>query len=199
MFCFMQTILLLLFYLGWGLVCKGPCNLSPLNCFQETLVINYPKSKILLFTKTRKQNPLQWSINGCNIEQIKAFSYLGILFSADLSWTPQLRTPFKEKLCANAINRVFHNTGVKYISGAVWVFNLKVVPLFFYCSPIWIKAISDNIDQSLQFLRKALKVPHGVWNIVLWAEFVKIRARLYAFRLRLKLFWAEDGLVPALE
>ncbi|KAL8163154.1 UNVERIFIED_CONTAM: hypothetical protein K2H54_012388 [Gekko kuhli] len=87
---------------------------------------------------------------------------------------PPFRTALnKAKLCVSAINRFFHNKGEKYNPGAVQAFKLKVAPLIVYGPAIWIKAISDNIDQSLaQFLRKILNmnIPCCMSNVVSWAE-----------------------------
>lgn len=51
-------------------------------CKEETLNINYAKTKIL-----RK---ISWSIHGIPMEQCNSFKYLGVTFSESLNWNTHL-------------------------------------------------------------------------------------------------------------
>lgn len=79
------------------------------------------------------------------------------------------------------------------------MFNL-VPPIILYGSVFWIKAISENVAQSLtRFLRKILIILCCISNILLQKESgqlsLKRRGWLCTFKLRLKCVFAEDGLL----
>lgn len=100
-------------------------------------------------------------------DQFKNFTYLGIWFSADLFWTPQLGTALhKAKPCANTINRFFHKKG----GGGIFLERCKLLiwkwsPLFFMAQLSGLKLyliISINL---VQLLRKILNIPCCVSNV----------------------------------
>ena len=49
------------------------------------------KTKCMLFHKRRQLNPIQFSINGEDIDVVSHFNYLGIILDENISWKNMLQ------------------------------------------------------------------------------------------------------------
>ncbi|CAI7935382.1 Hypothetical predicted protein, partial [Podarcis lilfordi] len=112
-------------------------------CKAEALNINDKQSKFLLFTRSRKLQLEPLKIIGGYLEKVKAFKYLGLIFTYNLSWTTHLQSAFlAATTTSNAIVRFYHQKGGKHLPAAIQIFNAKVVPKLLYGCEVWTTAIS---------------------------------------------------------
>lgn len=79
----------------YSIACKTGAGMHRLwqsfsNYCSKELVINYSKSKVLFFTEKFK-----WSVTGHNIDQVKQFRHLGVMFQANLSWKIYLNSAMR--------------------------------------------------------------------------------------------------------
>ncbi|CAI5777917.1 Hypothetical predicted protein [Podarcis lilfordi] len=144
-------------------------------CKAEALNINYKKSKVLHFTRSRKLKLEPLKITGGYLEKVKAFKYLGLIFTYNLSWTTHLKSAFlAATTTSNAIVRFYHQKGGKHLPAAIQIFNAKVVPKLLYGCEVWTTAISGNLDRPLHmFLRSLSGVPRCVSGAALRLEFAQ--------------------------
>ncbi|CAI7935371.1 Hypothetical predicted protein, partial [Podarcis lilfordi] len=144
-------------------------------CKAEALNINYKKSKVLHFTRSRKLKLEPLKITGGYLEKVKAFKYLGLIFTYNLSWTTHLQSAFlAATTTSNAIVRFYHQKGGKHLPAAIQIFNAKVVPKLLYGCEVWTTAISGNLDRPLHmFLRSLSGVPRCVSGAALRLEFAQ--------------------------
>ena len=100
-------------------------------CKTEELVINYDKSKVLVFT--RKQITHKWQINDHPIEQVKSYKYLGVIFQSSGSWKAQIsNTIANAQRSIKSLIRFFFAKGGQHIPSATQVFNAKVLAQMLY-------------------------------------------------------------------
>uniref|UniRef100_A0A670IUV5 ribonuclease H n=1 Tax=Podarcis muralis TaxID=64176 RepID=A0A670IUV5_PODMU len=144
-------------------------------CKAEALNINYKKSKVLHFTRSRKLKLEPLKITGGYLEKVKAFKYLGLIFTYNLSWTTHLQSAsLAATTTSNAIVRFYHQKGGKHLPAAIQMFNAKVVPKLLYGCEVWTTAISGNLDCPLHmFLRSLSGVPRCVSGAALRLEFAQ--------------------------
>ena len=55
------------------------------------LSLKVEKTKCMLFHKHRQLNPIQFSINGRDIDVVSHFNYLGIILDENISWKNMLQ------------------------------------------------------------------------------------------------------------
>ena len=126
------------------------------------LQLNYQKSKILVFSKSRKI--YKWTFKRHPIEQVRTFKYLGLLFSADSSWAGhRYMAQTTAKISSMAISRFFYNKGGRLIPAALKIFNSKSISQALYGIPIWINAYHKSLESfQSAFLRRILAMPNCV-------------------------------------
>ncbi|CAI5783693.1 Hypothetical predicted protein, partial [Podarcis lilfordi] len=129
----------------------------------------------LHFTRSRKLKLEPLKITGGYLEKVKAFKYLGLIFTYNLSWTTHLQSAFlAATTTSNAIVRFYHQKGGKHLPAAIQIFNAKVVPKLLYGCEVWTTAISGNLDRPLHmFLRSLSGVPRCVSGAALRLEFAQ--------------------------
>ena len=144
-----------------GIYCKG-----------EGLIINYSKTKVMVFR--RKPKKFTWSILDKPIEQCSTYKYLGILFSETLSWKAHLAiTRMMALKTMGAILNFFHTKGGSLIDPALKLFTSKVIPYLLYGVEIWgwRDQALDTIEklQNL-FMRRILALSKGTPVALMRAE-----------------------------
>ena len=64
---------------------------------ENAMKINPSKSKAIRFTRSRVQDPLNYSLMGTLIPEASSCKYLGIILRSDLSWADQVNYTVKKK------------------------------------------------------------------------------------------------------
>ena len=127
-------------------------------------------SKILVFSKSWKR--FSWKIEGREIEQVKNFRYLGILFQYNLKWTLHRDNAILlAKNKTQAITRFYYQKGNQYVPMAIRIFLATVMSRLLYGIPVWIQSFNKEVERmTAAFLRRSLGVPNSVAYFSLCAE-----------------------------
>lgn len=139
-------------------------------CRREQLVINYQKTKIMVFA--RKHRQYSWRMDNQTIEQVKAFKYLGIVFQSTGSWDVHQKCA-KEKAAQSIkmLSRFFYTKGGRYIPAALEVFQAKPLAQLLYGAQIWTGNHCSSLETvQSKFLRQIFGVPSCVPNAALRLE-----------------------------
>ena len=160
-------------------------------CALNHLIINFEKTKIVVFAKERHK--YQWKVRGNSIEQVYHFKYLGVNFSYNNKWAYHLEKVAKSsKVQLTLLAKFFHRKGNRNILAAMKIYVAKIIPHLLFGSPIWIGAFSNKIEKCQStFFRQLLNVPKCVANLTLLAELgqqtLESRAWLCTFKYWLKI------------
>ena len=149
-------------------------NLSS-YCKINKLSINISKSKILIFHKGRLPNSVSnfsFHINSSELEIVKEFKYLGIIFTNQLSFTTHLSNCIIR--ARSKIAFLFHALPLKFLSLSVLlkIFRVFIFPIFSYGSHIWVtSSFSKNVANSVnsvftKFLKRYLCIPQFSCNSI---------------------------------
>lgn len=125
------------------------------------LLINYAKSKIMVFTN--RWRAYKWSCNGNSLEQVKHFKYLGVNFHYRLTWTSHWKAILNDSELSSLVNsRFFFTSGNGYVPAALDAYRGKVLSQVLYAAPVWHKSTQSLGSVQASFLWKILGVPRCV-------------------------------------
>lgn len=150
----------------------------------------------MVFAKVWK--PMRWVFGDCEIEQVKTFRYLGLLFSYNLSWVSQRNAVhMAASISAQAIGQFFFSKGGAFIPAALQIFTAKTITQIMYGIPIWIQAFNYSIEQvQASFLRKIFCLPKCTAYAVLCLEsgqyMLETLAWVRASKFWLKIFYSNE-------
>lgn len=128
---------------------------------------------------------------GKQIQQVKSFKYLGLIFQHNLSWVSHRRSVINlAKITSLSISRFFFfPKGNKYIPAAVRIFNAKVSSQLLYGSPIWLSGFNIDVERiQSSFLYKIFGFPHCISYVALCLEAGRHRLDYLAWCAFIK-FW----------
>lgn len=140
-------------------------------CKTNSLTINQSKSKVLIFSKSRKS--YKWQLDGKPIEQVYKFQYLGVFLQYNLGWKAHIAYVLnKAKALSFALLRFFFSDGALHVPSALKVFKAKVIATLAYAVPLWGTAVNLMPLEVIQnqFLRRLLKLPQCVSNAAIRLE-----------------------------
>ena len=135
----------------------GYCNINNLQ-------INITKTKFLVFHKGRLPKNTDVYIDGQKIERVSSFKYLGIYFTAQLSFTEHVRNVIAK--ASSRLGYLFFKLSLKNLPLylALQIFQCFIFPMFSYGSHIWTSRISASCVSSLnalflKFLKRYIGIP----------------------------------------
>ena len=114
-------------------------------CWRWRLTVNITKTKVLVFNKGGKMNPITINFGTNKLENVKQYEYLGILFTNSGSMVPAMEQQYRKGMKAwyaltNAIpSRMIGN--VEYI---MRLFDALVVPVALYGSELWAFRVNEK-------------------------------------------------------
>lgn len=140
-------------------------------CRINHLAINVSKSKYMVFFRGRLPAGCSVSINGHLLERVSRFSYLGFLFSTQLSFSHHVSECISK---ANArIAWLFHSLPLKHLPLAtvLRLFDCFIWPIFTYGIHLWLTRVSQSTITSLnslftKFLKRYLCLPFFTLNSI---------------------------------
>jgi len=133
-------------------------------CERNGLEINVSKTKIMIFGKGKIPES-EFTIKGETVEIVKQFSYLGVIFTPQLSFANHVRaivTKAKSRIAYLFVCLPLHEMSLELV---VKIFETYVLAMFNYCAPIWTyKLEAKNIVQMLNtvfntYLKRYLGLP----------------------------------------
>lgn len=111
------------------------------------MLINVAKSKVVTFCRKQKVRDYKWTVAGLPLQQVTHFKYLGVMFSAALSWRTHLTSVIRAaSSIGKALTRFFYTLGGQHVPSALRVFNSKVVGHLLYVTGVWIEGVTEDID-----------------------------------------------------
>lgn len=169
-------------------------------CEAEHLIINYTKSKIMVFSKRKLRH--KWKINNQPIEQVTSFRYLGIIFDEKGSWCHQIKNSIANaQRSSRAIISFFYRKGGQYVPAASQVFVAKILPQLMYGTQIFnCQKLKSLESVQTKFYRSLLGLPTCVSNTAIRLEVgqLPINARIWILKIHfwLKLIFFPVGVAP---
>ena len=99
----------------------------------NSMVFNVAKCKSMLLTRKRHATTPTLTLDGCSLEFVKEYKYLGILISTDLSWKRHI-----EEICVKAkklVGMLYQKFSNQYIMARLYVSQLR--PHLEYAAQVW--------------------------------------------------------------
>lgn len=173
-------------------------------CKNNNLIINSKKTQILVFSS--HWSPSSWTVNSHTYLQVKSFKYLGLLFHHKLTWTHHKKSIISStSTYLSAIANFYFNSGNQFIPATIQIFKSKIISHLLYGVPIWIQAVTKDIDQlASTFFRKILGIPNlirlSTILIELGLHLPSTHAWLMTFKfwLKIHLYQSPNSFIPIL-
>lgn len=157
-------------------------------CHTWKLVVNVPKTKILIFSKGRPNNQLRFYFDDCEIEIVNEYKYLGILLSRSGAFNKT------KKYLAEQANKALFSLLRKTrnldltIDLQIELFNKTVKPILLYGCEIWGYGNCDDLERiQLKFLKYTLNLKKSTPTYMIYGELgikpisLDIKARVISF------------------
>ncbi len=127
---------------------------------ENKLTLNTKKTKFMIIGSSRKLSNIDSvtvKVAGSNIERVEEFSYLGITFSTNMTWTEHVN-----QLCSKISKRLGLLKRIKHLLpryARLLFYKSLILPLFDYGDLVWGDKNNDVLMGNLQILQnKAAKV-----------------------------------------
>ena len=140
-------------------------------CTKWKLEINMSKTKTICFKKSNKKENVNFQCNGCNIENVDSYSYLGIEISSNGSFKPAEKCLFEKAQKATfKLKGLLSQTSLKPFV-CLRLFDQLIKPICMYGSEIWgidcIKCDSSSkFNESLEkFLCEKLNMSFSKYTL----------------------------------
>lgn len=117
------------------------------------LTLNLKKSKCMIFhpLQRTKKFTLNINLNGCPIEQVSTFEYLGLILQEDLHWDEHIKhIASKISSIAGVFGRIGNNVDKKTL---ISIYYAYVNSHLTYMSPIWGNSTTQILINTLQVIQ----------------------------------------------
>ena len=176
-------------------------------CVNWNLEVNKEKTKVVVFKKGTKLAKLErWTYDDYNLEVVREFRYLGILFSSSGSWKKHIQAALR-KARVNSMQTLKLSYRCSYLplSLLLRVYDATVKSALLYGSEIWGIDADASLDASGTFYyKKLLRLPMSASNVgthwYLYRDGINVSHRAEAM-LRSFIYWfklqlMEDNRLP---
>ena len=118
-------------------------------CEENKLTINTKKTKILVFKRGPLPNEAKFHIYGKEIEIVKQFRYLGVVFTTQLKFYAHVEHLIQKAKAK--IGMLFAKTPIKEVNLnlALSLFQCYVIPIFEYNLIVWTADFRRSMDKSI--------------------------------------------------
>ena len=160
-------------------------------CKQWKMKVNVEKTKIMIFYRGRLPGNISFNFNGDNIEIVKEFNYLGIVFSRIGNFKAcKKRIAEKARIAMyNVIKKGrTHNLS---ISCQLDLFDKLVKPILLYGCEIWGFENNEILEKvQLKFCKLLLNLKSSTPNCMVYGEIGRFPIDL-DIKLRMVMFWSK--------
>ena len=159
-------------------------------CNQFKLKVNIEKTKCMTFSKGRNSNNQIFKFDGQNIENVKQFNYLGIVFTRYGTFTEAKNNNVRKATITmyDVLKKGrMYNLSVSCIYD---LFDKIVVPILLYGCEIWGFSNIQVIERlHLKFCKMLLNLKKSTPNYMVYAE-LGIKPLIYTIKARMVNYWA---------
>ena len=168
-----------------------------LNCFSEycdtwKLKVNTSKTKVLIFSKGRQPNNINFIYEENEIEIVKEFNYLGLLLTRSGSFN-KAKKRLSEKATKAMYNVIKKGRQCNLsIECQLELFDKLVKPILLYGCEVWGFGKNDIIEQvHLKFLKHLLHLKRSTPSMIVYGETgrypleISIKCRMITYWCRL--------------
>jgi hypothetical protein len=155
------------------------------------LSVNINKSKIMIFGKLRFTRHLSFKLFNMEIEIVKAYKYLGVLFASSNNWRAHdLEISCKANKAAFFVNSALRRIGAAFeLSVQQRILYAKILPILLYGSEVTGFNNFDSRSKSLlSYVRSILNVRRSTRSSVVLAEAGVLPFAFHALERSLKFF-----------
>ena len=159
-------------------------------CEEWKMKINTNKTKVLIFSSGRMPANLKFTVNCNNIEIVKEYKYLGILFSRSGSFLSNKK--YLKEQATKAMYSVLKKGRQNNLSieCQLDLFDKMVLPILIYGSEIWGFENIDILERvHLQFCKMILHLKQSTPNFIVYAELGRYPITV-SVKLRMINFWS---------
>ena len=158
-------------------------------CLTWKLKVNIDKTKIVIFGSGRTPQNLSFKYNGSEIEVVKNFNYLGIIFSKTGNFNLA-----KKRLVDKAVVSMYavlklgrkHNLSIKCLLS---LFDKMVKPILLYGCEIWGFGKNDVLEKvHLKFCKMILNLKTSTPNYMIYGELGRYPVEI-DIKIRIIFFW----------
>ena len=131
----------------------------------NTMTFNTTKCKHMLISrkKNRHNSAPPLTLNGCTLEKVPTFKYLGILITSNLTWSPHIQNLCRKarKIIGLIYRRYYRHTN----SGTlIQLYTSLVRPHLEYAAPLWDPHLVHDIHSIESVQKFALRVCSKRWD-----------------------------------
>lgn len=167
---------------------QNSLDIFQIYCETWKLKVNVTKTKVMVFSKRKNRQNLQFILQNELLEIVDSFSYLGIIFKYNGTFFDT-----KKKLVDQAqkalfyIYKIIRNEAIP-IDLQCKIFDSMIEPILLYGSEVWGFENLKIIEQThLKFCKRVLKVRNTTPNFMVYGELgrfpleVKIKVRMTSY------------------
>ena len=129
------------------------------------MTFNTTKCKFMLISRKRSHyvptTPL--SLNGCILEKVPSFKYLGMIISSDLSWSEHIQRACGKarKIIGLLYRRYYHHADSRTL---LQLYVSLVRPHVEYAAPVWDPHLAQDINMLENVQKFGLRVSSKQWD-----------------------------------
>ena len=157
-------------------------------CRMWKLTVNIEKTKIIVFGRGKIKTDLAFHLNNQNIEIVKHFKYLGVIFSRGGSFQASIKHNCEQAAKAMFLLIRKMKTLDLSVDTQIELFDKMIKPILLYGSEIWGYSNVKPIERiHVKFLKSIFNLKQSTPNVMLYGEFgvypieIDIKVRLISF------------------
>ena len=166
-------------------------NMLSEYCTDWKLKVNVQKSKIVIFSKGRMPQNINFYYDGVELEIVKEFSYLGVLFSRSGNFLKAKKTQVDKALSAmyNIIRKgKYHNLSIECLLD---LFDKIVKPILLYGCEVCCFGDNSIIERvHLKFCKLILNIKKSTPDCMVYGELGRYPINI-SIKLRIVNYWAK--------
>ena len=170
---------------------QNSLNIFQLYCETWKLKVNVTKTKVMVFSKRKTRQNLQFILQNELLEIVDSFSYLGVIFKYNGTFFDT-----KKKLVDQAqkalfyIYKIIRNESIP-IDLQCKIFDSMIEPILLYGSEVWGFENLKIIEQThLKFYKRVLKVRNTTPNFMVYGELGRFPLEV-KIKVRMILYWCK--------